>query len=62
VSLDIRARGTAPAAPARAGAIFCGSIKFFTFKGKSTIELNYVFDMHTEGCSSELVLVGKDHN
>ena len=34
----------------------------FTFKGKPTIELNYVFDMHAEGCSSEYVFMGRDHN
>ena len=38
----------------------------FTFKGKPTIELNYVFDMHAhshaEGCSSEYVPMGRNHS
>ena len=38
----------------------------FTFKGKPTIELNYVFDMHAdshaEGCGSEYVPMGRDHS
>ena len=34
----------------------------FTFKGKPTIELNYVFDMHAEGCGSKYVPMGRDHS
>ena len=38
----------------------------FTFKGKPTIELNYIFDMHAdshaEGCDSKYVPMGRDHS
>ena len=33
-----------------------------TFKGKLTIKLNYIFDMHMECSSSEYVPMGRDHN
>ena len=67
VYYDIRAGGTAPAAPATAGAIFVVALvvvykNIFTFKGKPTIELNYIFDMHAEGCGSEYVPMGRDHS
>ena len=53
-------RGSCPGSTGNSrGNIFVVVYKnIFTFKGRPTIELNYVFDIHAEGCSSKYVPMG----